>query len=231
METSPKSKLILEQFKNIFDEGKLKQAFDDFEWRNKTAQEARDERDHVANEFSLWVKKGCSTKGAEEQIQAVHKWGFGDKLNSKQRTLFNPPNLQLFVDTLKTWSSGEPEEVRQTALEKCLIIPNIGIARHSKWLCFIDQKKYAIYDSRVSLALRQIQVDGKRVFPTLPGRSLDIPRQTWLGSSKEIQAKRMSGGYMTYLELVNAVRRDFKFERAADVEIALFMLGKDKAYW
>ena len=35
----------------------------------------------------------------------------------------------------------------------------IGIASASKWVGFIDETRYAIYDSRVSLALRPLTID------------------------------------------------------------------------
>lgn len=230
MRSEDDSNSILNQFKSIFSGQVLKDAFEEFEWGNQTAQEARDERDRFADKFSAWVKAGCQDSGAEDEIQAVHEWGFGKKLDERQRGLFDPPNFQAFCAMLKTWAAGSPKEARRAALEECLLIPHFGIARHSKWLCFIDQQNFAIYDSRVSLALRKIEIDGKRAFPTVGGRQANTPTPTALGKAP-VAAERMSNAYMMYLDLLNAVKKDWGFDRVADIEMALFMLGRNEAYW
>jgi len=117
------------------------------------------------------------------------------------------------------------------SLAKCLKTPNIKIARFSKWICFVDQSSYAIYDSRVSLALRKIKVGEKRFFPTLGSRAKGRPQRDYIGSNTSTAAHKMAGKYMVYLDLLNTILSDTAFSRVAELEMSLFMLGTEDKYW
>lgn len=145
--------------------------------------------------------------------------------------LYDPPHLQNFRLMMKTWlAANSPEDMHQT-LSTCLETPFVKIARFSKWICFIDQEKFAIYDSRVSLALRQIQVKGRRFFPTLGTKSLGRPKADYIAANANSSAKKMSEIYLTYTELLQTVRSNYDLPSVASIEMALFMLGLDKRYW
>lgn len=214
------------QFERLFAPETLEAAYDSFQWGKVTSTEAAtEERNAVAEEFSRWVCEGCEQNASIEAIGKVHKWGFNQDLNKKQKILYQQPYLNTFMSMMKVWHKCEKPAEMRLHLEQCLRTPHVKIARFSKWLCFIDQSKYAIYDSRVSLALRQIKLDGKRVFPTIGSKTKDRPT----GASPA--GKHMSEVYMLYLDLLHSQLPRTKLTRVADIEMALFMLGVKKMFW
>ena len=117
------------------------------------------------------------------------------------------------------------------SLAKCLKTPNIKIATFSKWICFTDQSNFAIYDSRVSLALRKIKIDKKRFFPTLGSRAKGRPQSDYIGSNASSAADQMAGKYMVYLDLLHSILSATTLSRVTELEMALFMLGTEDKYW
>ena len=224
---------ICEQFSATFPKNVIENAHHNFSWGGaKSFKEATEQRQSVANIFSSWVRSGCCEKGASEAIQIVHKWGFGGQgLNKNQVVLLEPEYLNHFVEMTKTWYEGnDPARMRET-LSICLRTPYLKIARFSKWICFIDQSKYAIYDSRVSLALRQIKLDGKRVFPTLGAKSKVRPTADFISTDPIKVAEQVSQIYMVYLDLLHNLLPQTSLNSVADIEMGLFMLGVNDEYW
>lgn len=225
--------LIKYQFEQLFPAETIVHAYHNFNWGNaKSTVDAINARHLVADEFSRWVQDGCNLDAAPHAIDHVHKWGFGGQgLNKRQAILLEDKYLTSFIDMTKEWGRAEqPIEMRR-CLEKCLQTPYVKIARFSKWICFVDPIKYAIYDSRVSLALRKIKLSNKRVFPTLGSKSQNRPNADFIGSTSQVAASRMSESYMIYLDLLNSILPDTNLSGVADIEMALFMLGTNKEYW
>ena len=226
-------KLIKLQFEQLFPAKVIELAYHNFHWGNvKSTEDAVNARNLVADKFSQWVDDGCNDETAPQAIDLVHKWGFGGQgLNKRQAILYEAQHLTNFVKMAKEWHKAEQPAEMLKCLEICLQTPYVKIARFSKWICFIDPTKYAIYDSRVSLALRKIQLNNKRVFPTLGAKSKDRPNADYVGSTPSAAAIRMSETYMIYLDLLNSILPDTKLSEVADIEMALFMLGVEKKYW
>lgn len=161
----------------------------------------------------------------------VHKWGFRNA-PVKEAVRKNPHFEPALKNLLLTWTQGglsaesKPHKLR--ALTEMLQIPLVGIATASKWICFLNQGSYAIYDSRVSLALREIVVNGCRPFPIVSRRSL-ADKKAWRQDLGKGQAKLMAEAYWAYLltleSLATVDRRTVVPSLAANVEMALFMMG------
>jgi hypothetical protein len=106
---------------------------------------------------------------------------------------------------------------------------NIGIATASKWVCFIDQNKYAIFDSRVSIALRALTAEAnrneyKRAFPIIPRRAMG-GHIAWTADWIVSRPERIARAYMDYLDVLKGVTGKQNVLNPAQVEMALFMLG------
>jgi len=224
---------LCEQFSEKFPKDIIETAHQNFSWGGaKSFTEALEQRQSVANIFSTWVGGGCCEQGAIEAIEIVHKWGFGGQgLNRNQVILFEPKHLTNFIEMIKAWhAANDPVKMRET-LSICLRTPYVKIARFSKWICFIDQSKYAIYDSRVYLAMRQIQLEGKRVFPTLGAKSKGRPTADFISTDSIKVAEHVSQIYMVYLDLLHNLLPQTSLNSVADIEMGLFMLGVDEKYW
>ena len=225
--------LIKIQFEQLFPAKIIENAYANFHWGAvKSTEEAIYQRDLVADGFSQWVHDGCNFDTAPQAIDLVHKWGFGGRgLDKRQVILYDKQHLTNFIKMVMEWKIAEQPTKMSKCLEACLQTPHIKIARFSKWICFIDQTKYAIYDSRVSLALRKIELNNQRVFPTLGAKSQGRPNADFVGATSSAAAVRMSEAYMIYLDLLNSILPDINLSKVADIEMALFMLGMDKSYW
>lgn len=223
---------VSEQFCQLFPKARLEEAYENFSWgKAKTNEEAMRVREAVYKEFSSWANSKNRKPNAAEQIQKVHKWGFGRNLDKREANLLEDPYLANFLDMIQIWQiSQDPKNMLDT-LEKCLLTPYVKIARFSKWICFIDQSKFAIYDSRVSLALRQISLNQKRVFPTLGAKSTGRPNGDFIGSNPRKAAEKIAACYMLYLDVLHTTIGEYDLSSVAHMEMALFMLGPQKEYW
>ena len=222
---------IYSKFVNIYSNQDLLKAYQEFTWQRKGVKESIKIRNDLAREFQNWAKNGFEYSIAENQIQKVHDWGFGRPLSAK---LLNSENLKTIIKMLKTWYFSSADVELRATLIQSLLIKGIKIARQSKWICFLDQSKFGIYDSRVSLALRKVEIDGKRIFPTVGRRTTKnkkYPQSTYLGNTTVKQAERMSKCYINYIKLLEDIVQNSNFKKAADIEMALFMLGNNKKNW
>lgn len=221
------------KFLEIFDRDAILRGYNSYEWGgNSTHRTSHETRDEVARRFSNWVREGCRRDAASEALNGVHKWGFGGKpLSGRQSYILEEPNLSKLTNMLQVWFRGNEKPEMISSLAECLRFPYLGLATISKWICFIDQKSYGIYDSRVSLALRKIQIQNRRVFPTLGSRSKTRPRQDHLSSNPVLAAEMQAGIYYDFNTILHDLLTTYELERVADLEIALFMLGADSAYW
>lgn len=112
--------------------------------------------------------------GAAHYADRVHRWGFGHVVQARVRQHAD------YADSLHalcgTWSADAgrpPGRAAADSLAAMLEIPHLGIARVSKFICFLDQEQYGIYDSRVSYALKDLSLDGtRRVFPFIGGKQV-----------------------------------------------------------
>jgi len=223
---------ISNQFYTIFPKPRLEEAYHNFTWgKAKTTAEAVKVRESVYEEFSSWTNSINREPNTYEQIQKVHKWGFGRNLDKRESILLEDPYLLNFLVMIETWKISQDPKKMLNTLETCLLTPYVKIARFSKWICFIDQSKFAIYDSRVSLALRTITLNQKRIFPTLGAKSKGRPNGDFIGSNPQTAAKRVAASYMLFLDVLHTTINEYDLSSVAQMEMALFMLGPEKEYW
>lgn len=136
---------------------------------------------------------------------------------------------EAFREMMLAWHSSNDEVRADRLLAQLLTYKGLGIARVSKWLCFIDQSRFVIFDSRVSRALRCINIDGQRVFPIISGRVPKAGAEGWTAadiSGKNLVSNALTvSTYRLYLRLVKMISGNRGLE-PAKVEMGLFMMGK-----
>jgi hypothetical protein len=181
--------------------------------------------------------------GALHYADRVHKWGFSHAVQARVR---QHPEYDGSLHALcETWSANArhaPCKAAVDSLAALLEIPHLGIARVSKFICFLDQEQYGIYDSRVSYALKDLSLDGTtRVFPLIGGRQV---HHSWYVLSDPVaaDAQCMAAVYVAVVQLL--LRTAQKLNRrggiagpgavqvcgeqwtSALLEMALFMAGQ-----
>ncbi|HSI48940.1 MAG TPA: hypothetical protein VLA61_11760 [Ideonella sp.] len=105
-----------------------------------------------------------------------------------------------------------------------LSLARLGIATVSKWICFVDQGRYGIFDARVSIALRYVAVGHERAFPIVGCRLIKGQRAFRNDTSVTSNPTRMVRAYLDYLEVLSGVAVQAAM-LPAEVEMALFMIG------
>jgi hypothetical protein len=192
----------------------LKQARDNYSWGKKAVELCVRER----NELAKTINKNRieNDNGIDlETLDRVMKWGFNRKfpLRGKQEALNLMRRAFGFLD------SGDVVNASLTLME----VKGVGISRASKVLGLADQENLCIFDSRVGNALRGLKCDGKRVVLCPPGRV----------SGREYDVLSRQGWAEEYIQViwvVQTIRDSLRMMgtpyNSADVEMALFMLGK-----
>lgn len=163
-----------------------------------------------------------ATGFALPELQAIHQWGFN---NATCPELNNPALLASLQACLHSFQMGvRPQQEASLAYFLDLqrtVNANIGLARVSKWICFVDQTRFAILDSRVSRGLYPVSVDrNHRAFPVLGGRvaGASDPMAHW-------KPERLARMYIDYLDVMQLVGLQCEMQ-PAQVEMALFMIGQ-----
>ena len=229
---------LFKKQEKFYSKEKVKEYSKNFEWQKKNATESLYNRNNKAEEFQSWIRKLTKQskpdlKEAENMFNHVLEWGFGTKnffngkkyINNKQKKV---GELIDFCKFINDWNKGNREEKRKSHLN-ILNISGVGIARSSKWICFVDQKRYAIYDSRVSLALSKIINEKKKkpFFQVLKRRDLKTKKYP-KGSSR---SKSLTvDDYFIFLKFINKVADEYGIE-PYKVEMSLFMMGDNEEYY
>jgi hypothetical protein len=184
-----------------FSKYELWRYYQSFVWRKMRLSNAWNERLNLEN-----YTKQFESRDSLSLADRIHKWGFGHNFTSllEEKSQFR----QSFCRLISVWrvpGLGPGEQLLKTdALSEMLSLNRVGIAKASKWICFIDQSRYAIYDSRVALALRNISIDGERIFPII-GRRATGGRKSWNADGVTSNPKAMAALYWSYLRVVNRV--------------------------
>jgi hypothetical protein len=207
----------------IYSKEDLLTHFNNFTWGKKSFNESIGARFKLEKMTKEWIESN-SEDGYEIILNEIYTWGFNKK-TPPQSTLsanFKTP----FIDLMRTWSDEKSSSIKKiNSLERVLSFDRVGIATVSKWICFIDQSRYAIYDSRVSIALSPITLSsGKRALPIIGRRSTKTnkyPSQDAVVSNN----KAMSEAYILYLDALQEMRTKVNLT-PNQIEMALFMIGK-----
>jgi hypothetical protein len=202
----------------------IREAYLQFEWRKERLPKAVQRRNALEAMTQQWLQTGMPDGGLRV-AREVYEWGFGR--HSLPKSCRNETWQLAFHETLQSWhrADGASSDAAFNAFCQLLETPSVGIATVSKWICFVDQSRYAIYDSRVSRALRHVEIDGKRIFPLVPSRS-----KSPLWNAPDIRHnenvyRNTVFAYVAYLILVRALA-PYANLSVAQVEMALFMMGK-----
>jgi hypothetical protein len=195
-----------------------------FCWQNIVLPEAQNKRNDLSAELISALKSGHAT-ALRSAAENIHHWGFGRPISVAVRE-----SLKFWSDLeamLAAFAENQDDEIYKCVepLSKLLSHNGLGIATVSKWVCFVNQTRFAIFDSRVSIALRNVTFEGHRAFPVV-GRRSSGGRLAWtatpLLSSSPLRTAR---AYMVYLQIVGRLSNTIGGMTAAQIEMALFMAG------
>lgn len=183
-----------------------------YSWNNKSLLECIDERNKASK--ALILSRIRNHGGIDlETADKIMDWG-----GFRQFPLRDPD--EVLSVTSKAFGHLDEGNIYKAIFE-LLSIQNVGISRASKLLGLFDQDSLCIYDSRVGTALRTLKHGNKRIILCPAGRYRkgDVCSNTkWAENyEKLIWILEMIRNYL------NAKGYTF---RIADVEMALFMIGK-----
>jgi len=181
--------------------------------------------------------QGIDPSAVPAYAEQVHRWGFGNKpIADHVRAAAEWPTA--IHDLARTWSAAvDPIATSEAlhALRRLLEIRGVGLATATKWTCFLDQSRFAIYDSRVAYALRRLTIDDRRVFPFVGGRETTRTRgQVVYADGCVSRPSRAVTAYVNYLLVVRKAALLLNERTGTDewtparVECGLFMAGQNR---
>jgi hypothetical protein len=156
----------------------------------------------------------------------IFLWGFGQGIPQSVRG--DPSFLPALYEALLRFRLTPRGNYRACvpALARLLCIKDLGIASVSKWICLLDQERFAIYDSRVSVALLNVAAPcGSRAFPVVGRRPIKGVLAWQADSQVNNDPWRAARVYVDYLHVLEQVRVLHRRHYAARIEMALFMAG------
>jgi len=184
-----------------------------YSWRKMPTSQCVRKRNEVSKAI---IMSRIMNGGAVDldTLDKVTMWGFDRKFpmrNSKKV-------LKITKKAFACLDKGKLKEATMTLLN----MEGVGISRASKILGLFDQENLCIYDSRVGKALEDLKYENRTIIPCPPGYGRDGDQ----GLNDDAWAENYQRLIWT-LEIV----RDYLNEkghtyRLADIEMALFMIGK-----
>lgn len=171
------------------------------------------------NQLEMAINKSQEKNNGGVDLATLDRiclWGFNRRFPERN------PNEVIKV-TKKAFESADKEDYYSAVFE-LMKIKKVGISRASKIIGLSNQEKLCIYDSRVGHALRDLKKKGVKLVKCPPDQ----------GYKRDYDLTTKSGWAMNYERLIwtiEIMQNYFKTKnrslRAADVEIALFVLGED----
>ena len=183
-----------------------------YSWDSKTLMKCIEERNKVS---SLIVSSRIRNRGGVdvETLDKVMSWGGFPPFPVRD-------NQKVLVTTLKAFSYLDEGNISGAILE-LLSIRRLGIASASKIIGLFDQNRLAIYDSRVGTALKTLKHKGERIIKCPAGRTR---------SGDACSYKQWAENYEKLIWALEVIRNRLNEQgypfSIADVEMALFMIGK-----
>lgn len=149
-------------------------------------------------------------------VDDICRWGFGRDFPERD------PDEVLKV-TRNAFESADKDDFHNAAFE--MMKPTgVNISRASKIIGLSDQEKFCVYDSRVGHALRTLKKGGVKLIRCPPDQS---SKRDWDSGTKKIRAI----DYERLIWTMGVFREHFKNRdrilRAADIEIALYVIGEE----
>lgn len=149
-----------------------------------------------------------------ETLDEVTRWGFNRDFPLRDSSLV----LETTRESFRYLDSGDLKKATETLLK----INGVGISRASKIIGLFDQENLCVYDSRVGKALYDLTHNEKKIILTPPGYGREYDY---------VSNPLVWADYYQKLIWTIEVIRDYLNEkgctfRSADIEMALFMMGK-----
>jgi len=183
----------------------------EYSWNEKPMSKCVMERNLLQSE----IVKSRIRNGSGVDLNTINQimdWG-----GLRHIRLSEDKAIKITSESFESLDSGD----LKTATIKLLSVYGMGIASASKIIGLYDQNRFAIYDSRVGTALRSLTIDGERLIKCPPGR-------TRSGDACTDKKWAENYVYLTWtLEIMSQYlsKNGYPFN-LADVEMALFMMGK-----
>ena len=184
-----------------------------YSWKNEPTLECVKSRNDVSREIILSrIRNGGGVD--LETLDKVTMWGFG------RRFPLRDPDEALRITTeafnhLDVWAIRE-------AILTLLQINGVGISRASKIIGLFDQENLCIYDSRVGNALKTLKYQGEKIVLCPPGQNRN--------GDLNVGDPKWAEHYERLIWTIEVIQDDLNQKgctyRLADVEMALFMMGK-----
>ena len=183
-----------------------------YSWRDKEPRVCLAERDEIRR--SIEFSRSQNSGGIDlVTLDLIMGWGgFGNfPLRDKQKVLEITRKVFDYVD----------QDKLSEAVDELLAIDGVEISQASKIIGLFDQDRFCIYNSRVGNALKTLQFDEKPVLkcPIGPKKPEDI-----------CSDERWGENYQHLIWTLEVIRGYLHSEgypfSIADIEMALFMMGK-----
>ena len=209
---------LLEQWS----EKTLSDYYESFNWNGQS------HRDSIRDREKLLQLSESIPKNEDAVVlffNNIRKWGFNnsplpDSLIKDED--FRRGSLELFLACKHGDDLG-----KSNAISSMLNFKGLGIANVSKFVAMSDPLRGAIYDSRVSIALQSVTLEGDNLFPIVGRRktksNVHIPASSLTTLKKN--RFRLTAIYLAYLSMLDQVRQQTLFKTNSEIEMALFMIG------
>lgn len=201
---------ILDWTKN--NKSRLIEGRKNYSWNDKEPQTCLAERNQVSKSITFSRTQNNGGIDLETLDMIMSLGGFGQfPLRDEQKVLELTRNVFDFVDKGKI----------SNAVQELLAIKGVGISRASKIIGLFDQERFCIYDSRVGHALKTLQFTEKPILKCPAGRARPGDPCSDSGWAKNYQ--NLIWTLEVIRDYLNSEGHQFGI---ADVEMALFMMGK-----
>jgi hypothetical protein len=217
-ETQLDKDLFLRKYKQTIldwttdNKSRLIEARKNYSWNDKEPQVCLTERNQVTESITFSRSQNNGGIDLETLDMIMSLGGFGQfPLRDEKKVLETTRRVFDFVDNGKV----------SDAVQELLAIKGVGIARASKIIGLFDQERFCIYDSRVGQALKTLQFAEKPILKCPAGRSRPGDPCSDSGWAKNYQ--RLIWTLEVIRDYLNSEGYQFGI---ADIEMALFMMGK-----
>lgn len=206
----------------IYPEQVLNEWFTKFAWGNNSHEQS------VATRQEL-IDLGRTLSADENSVinffNEVKKWGFNNQQISPE-LLNNRDFRTTCLSLFEAWRSSSESKKIET-MSELMGFPGMGIANVSKFTAMTDPVFGAIYDSRVSIALRPLTYEGKIFFPTVGRRKTQSkPHYNASVMTQKKHRFRLAERYILFLQMLSEVQDRTQFDQNSKIEMCLFMIGE-----
>lgn len=206
----------------IYPEQVLNEWFTKFAWGNNSHEQS------VATRQKL-IDRGQTLTVDETSVvnffNEVKKWGFKNQQISPE--LVNNPDFRTTCLSLFEAWQGSSESKKIKTMGELMGFPGMGIANVSKFTAMTDPVFGAIYDSRVSIALRPLTYKDKIFFPTVGRRKTQSkPHYNASVMTQKKYRFRLAERYILFLQMLSEVQDRSQFDQNSKIEMCLFMIGE-----